>query len=90
MMVTGCLTLRKESAAGLKVTPLIGDSAMIRMFDRRSTRRAGATAMMATTWWEFTKERATGSTALKHSSAVKWKNLVGVCICGFNCFSCSL
>ena len=69
---TSFITLIKESAVSLKVTPIGGDSATTRIFQVRSINKAGATAARATTWWGFTEEAVTISNVLTHSSAVRW------------------
>ena len=78
---TSFITLIKESAVSLKVTPIGGESATTRMFQVRSTMKAGATATRATTWWGFT-EAVTLSNVLTHSSAVRWN--VSVLFCDFS------
>ena len=69
---TSFITLIKESAVSLKVTPIGGESATTRMFQVRSMNKAGAAAARATTWWGFTEEAVTISNVLTHSSAVRW------------------
>ena len=63
--ISGSITSNKESAVSLKVTPIGGDSATTRMFHVRSTKKAGAAAEGATTWWEFTEETVAISTVLR-------------------------
>ena len=71
-------TSRKGSAAGPKVIPLTGDTAMTKTLEYRLTRRAGPSAMMATTWWGFTEVAVTRSIALRLSSVARCKNVVSV------------
>ena len=78
---TSFITLIKESAVSLKVTPIGGESATTRMFHVRSTIKAGAAAARATTWWGFT-EAVTISNVLRSSSAARWN--VSVLFCGFS------
>ena len=69
---TSFITSNKESAVSLKVTPIGGESATTRMFQVRSTIKAGAAAARATTWWGFTEETVTISSVLRRSSAARW------------------
>ena len=66
------ITSRTGSAVSLKVTPIGGETATTRIFQVRSTMKAGATATRATTWWGFTEETVTISTVLRRSSAARW------------------
>ena len=81
--LTCFITLMKESAVSLKVTPIGGDSATTRMFQVCSMNKAGAAAARATTWWGFTEETVTISNVLTHSSAVRWN----VSVSAFSGFS---